>query len=98
MLAAANVDSHLLICYLSFMILILISNMLVVSSAIQRRFCSNLGMSNEEVKAVQETVQKAGNFDIRYYDILASLEVLPDEFSYYSFTCRLASSSYGSSV
>ncbi|KAG6413658.1 hypothetical protein SASPL_126372 [Salvia splendens] len=30
-----------------------------------RRFCSNLGMSNEEVKAVQETVQKAGNFDIR---------------------------------
>ncbi|KAK6151308.1 hypothetical protein DH2020_013943 [Rehmannia glutinosa] len=30
-----------------------------------RRFCSNLGMSNEEVKAVQETVQKAGDFDIR---------------------------------
>ncbi|KAL0337947.1 UNVERIFIED_CONTAM: Transcription initiation factor IIB-2 [Sesamum calycinum] len=25
-----------------------------------RRFCSNLGMSNEEVKAVQETVQKSG--------------------------------------
>ncbi|KAG6411050.1 hypothetical protein SASPL_129124 [Salvia splendens] len=31
----------------------------------KRRFCSILGMSNEEVKAVQETVQKAGNFDIR---------------------------------
>ncbi|KAG6397293.1 hypothetical protein SASPL_143459 [Salvia splendens] len=30
-----------------------------------RRFCSNLGMTHEEVKAVQETVQKAGNFDIR---------------------------------
>ncbi|KAL8493960.1 hypothetical protein ACS0TY_024945 [Phlomoides rotata] len=30
-----------------------------------RRFCSNLGMSHEEVKAVQETVQRAGDFDIR---------------------------------
>nr|GMD00184.1 transcription initiation factor IIB-2-like [Ipomoea batatas] len=30
-----------------------------------RRFCSNLGMSNEEVKAVQETVQKSEEFDIR---------------------------------
>ncbi|XP_073016449.1 transcription initiation factor IIB-2-like [Primulina huaijiensis] len=30
-----------------------------------RRFCSNLGMSNEEVKAVQETVQKSGDYDIR---------------------------------
>lgn len=26
-------------------------------------------MSNEEVKAVQETVQKAGDFDIRYASI-----------------------------
>ncbi|KAK4392472.1 Transcription initiation factor IIB-2 [Sesamum angolense] len=32
---------------------------------LKRRFCSNLGMSNEEVKAVQETVQKSGDFDIR---------------------------------
>ncbi|KAL8554421.1 hypothetical protein ACS0TY_002570 [Phlomoides rotata] len=32
----------------------------------ERRFCSNLGMSHEEVKAVQETVQRAGDFDIRY--------------------------------
>ncbi|KAL3534373.1 hypothetical protein ACH5RR_002834 [Cinchona calisaya] len=30
-----------------------------------RRFCSNLGMSNEEIKAVQETVQKSEEFDIR---------------------------------
>ncbi|CAI9099874.1 OLC1v1036756C2 [Oldenlandia corymbosa var. corymbosa] len=30
-----------------------------------RRFCSNLVMSNEEVKAVQETVQKSQEFDIR---------------------------------
>ncbi|KAL8477308.1 hypothetical protein ACS0TY_029558 [Phlomoides rotata] len=31
----------------------------------ERRFCSNIGMSHEEVKAVQETVQRAGDFDIR---------------------------------
>ncbi|KAG9131445.1 hypothetical protein Leryth_015275 [Lithospermum erythrorhizon] len=30
-----------------------------------RRFCSNLGMSHEEMKVVQETVQKAEEFDIR---------------------------------
>ncbi|CAH9100643.1 unnamed protein product [Cuscuta europaea] len=30
-----------------------------------RRFCSNLGMSHVEIKAVQETVQKAEAFDIR---------------------------------
>jgi len=30
-----------------------------------RRFCSNLIMTNEEVKAVQETVQKSEEFDIR---------------------------------
>ncbi|KAK4481696.1 hypothetical protein RD792_012604, partial [Penstemon davidsonii] len=30
-----------------------------------RRFCSNLGMSNIEVRVVQETVKKAGDFDIR---------------------------------
>ncbi|KAL2480671.1 Transcription initiation factor IIB-2 [Abeliophyllum distichum] len=30
-----------------------------------RRFCSNLGMSNEEVKAVEETVLKSGDLDIR---------------------------------
>ena len=35
----------------------------------QRRFCSNLGMSNEEIKAVQETVQKSEEFDIRYFFI-----------------------------
>ncbi|PIN00961.1 hypothetical protein CDL12_26534 [Handroanthus impetiginosus] len=30
-----------------------------------RGFCSNLGTSNEEVQAVQETVQKAGEFHNR---------------------------------
>ncbi|KAM3205710.1 Transcription initiation factor IIB [Capsicum baccatum] len=30
-----------------------------------RRFCSNLGMNHEEIKVVQETVQKAEEFDIR---------------------------------
>ncbi|GAA0170664.1 general transcription factor [Lithospermum erythrorhizon] len=30
-----------------------------------RRFCSNLGMRHEEMKVVQETVQKAEEFDIR---------------------------------
>ncbi|CAI9782808.1 unnamed protein product [Fraxinus pennsylvanica] len=30
-----------------------------------RRFCSNLGMRHEEVKAVEETVLKSGEFDIR---------------------------------
>ena len=68
--------------------------MMVVFSAIQRRFCSNLGMSNEEVKAVQETVQKAGNFDIRYYDILVYSKSFFILFHYY----RLALSSYGCSI
>ncbi|KAM7272335.1 hypothetical protein ACFE04_026998 [Oxalis oulophora] len=30
-----------------------------------RRFCSNLGMSNQEVKAAQEAVQKTEELDIR---------------------------------
>ncbi|KAJ0042364.1 hypothetical protein Pint_17849 [Pistacia integerrima] len=31
-----------------------------------RRFCSNLGMNNQAVKAAQEAVQKSEEFDIRY--------------------------------
>ena len=31
----------------------------------QRRFCSNIGMNHEEIKAVQETVKKSEEFDIR---------------------------------
>lgn len=31
----------------------------------QRRFCSNLGMTNQTVKAAQESVQKSEEFDIR---------------------------------
>lgn len=34
----------------------------------QRRFCSNLGMTNQAVKAAQEAVQKSEEFDIRYMD------------------------------
>ncbi|KAF3636150.1 Transcription initiation factor IIB [Capsicum annuum] len=30
-----------------------------------RRFCSNIGMNHEEIKAVQETVKKSEEFDIR---------------------------------
>ncbi|KAL8147677.1 hypothetical protein AgCh_005121 [Apium graveolens] len=30
-----------------------------------RRFCSNLGMTNQTVKAAQEAVQKSKEFDIR---------------------------------
>ncbi|KAK4378011.1 hypothetical protein RND71_004307 [Anisodus tanguticus] len=38
---------------------------LVSELNIERRFCSNLGMNHEEIKVVQETVQKAEEFDIR---------------------------------
>ena len=31
----------------------------------ERRFCSNLGMNNQAVKAAQEAVQKSEEFDIR---------------------------------
>ncbi|RWW89542.1 hypothetical protein BHE74_00001518 [Ensete ventricosum] len=33
---------------------------------LQRRFCSLLGMTNREVKAAQEAVQKSDELDIRY--------------------------------
>lgn len=35
----------------------------------QRRFCSNIGMNHEEIKAVQETVKKSEEFDIRYRSV-----------------------------
>ncbi|KAI7992961.1 Transcription initiation factor IIB-2 [Camellia lanceoleosa] len=35
-----------------------------------RRFCSNLGMSHEELKCVQETVQKVQQIDIRYFSFV----------------------------
>lgn len=34
-------------------------------SSSQRRFCSNLGMTNQEVKAAQEVVMKSEDLDIR---------------------------------
>ncbi|CAN1124684.1 Transcription initiation factor IIB-2 [Linum perenne] len=36
----------------------------VEMGAIHRRFCSNLGMNNQAVKAAQESVQKSEEFDI----------------------------------
>lgn len=34
---------------------------------LQRRFCSNLGMTNQTVKAAQESVKKSEEFDIRLH-------------------------------
>jgi hypothetical protein len=33
--------------------------------SVQRRFCSNLGMTNQAVKAAHEAVQKSEELDIR---------------------------------
>lgn len=38
----------------------------------KRRFCSNVGMNNQAVKAAQESVQKSEEFDIRYYSLFSS--------------------------
>lgn len=41
----------------------------------QRRFCSNIGMNNQAVKAAQEAVQKSEQFDIRYFWFVASFPI-----------------------
>ncbi|OWM65336.1 transcription initiation factor IIB-2-like [Punica granatum] len=41
-----------------------------------RRFCSNLGMTNQEVKAAQEVVQKAEDLDIRRSPISIAAAVI----------------------
>ena len=33
---------------------------------LQKRFCSNLGMSHQAVRAAEEAVKKSEEFDIRY--------------------------------
>ncbi|ESQ49035.1 hypothetical protein EUTSA_v100213351mg, partial [Eutrema salsugineum] len=41
-----------------------------------RRFCSNLGMTNQTVKAAQESVQKSEEFDIRRSPISIAAAVI----------------------
>lgn len=41
-----------------------------------RRFCSNLGMNNQAVKAAQEAVQKSEEFDIRRSPISIAAAVI----------------------
>ncbi|XP_052479817.1 transcription initiation factor IIB-2-like [Gossypium raimondii] len=41
-----------------------------------RRFCSNLGMNNQAVKAAQESVQKSEEFDIRRSPISIAAAVI----------------------
>ncbi|KAG7554059.1 Transcription factor TFIIB cyclin-like domain [Arabidopsis suecica] len=42
----------------------------------ERRFCSNLGMSNQTVKAAQKSVQKSEEFDIRRSPISIAADVI----------------------
>lgn len=51
--------------YLSYFIFLFLLNQVILFLIVQRRFCSNLGMSNQTVKAAQESVQKSEEFDIR---------------------------------
>ncbi|CAN1124693.1 Transcription initiation factor IIB [Linum perenne] len=48
----------------------------VEMGAIHRRFCSNLGMNNQAVKAAQESVQKSEEFDIRRSPISIAAAVI----------------------
>jgi transcription initiation factor TFIIB len=46
------------------------------AGACMRRFCSNLGMNNQAVKAAQEAVQKSEEFDIRRSPISIAAAVI----------------------
>ncbi|CAN1256224.1 Transcription initiation factor IIB-2 [Linum perenne] len=48
----------------------------VEMGTIHRRFCSNLGMTNQAMKAAQESVQKSEEFDIRRSPISIAAAVI----------------------
>ncbi|KAH9648652.1 transcription initiation factor IIB-2 [Citrus sinensis] len=61
---------------LAFKTIATMSDRLGLVATIKRRFCSNLGMNNQAVKAAQEAVQKSEEFDIRRSPISIAAAVI----------------------